>query len=265
MSPLLQQLLQQIEDTYRQQLAEHPEVDPFLRAEALCHEHLYLAGPLLAQIIEQDPTLLGARAGGLIMDVSERDNPSVGVIISANLVDMLMERLLSIAVEQGVLPMDEEGAIYVNDAALNSDRHYPINVDYSRSENAQQHISRSGGLLNQIINRAETDYLARLADRAHDAYSLALQVATDHALFSPEHVAPLVAANPLMLGLRSDDMRDNEFFEGDPPAGVIIGAHLTEMLVDQLLQLALEQGALAMDGSGQLILPPNGQDTPVIH
>jgi hypothetical protein len=54
-------------------------------------------------------------------------------------------------------------------------------------------------------------------------------------------------------------------FEGDPPAGLIISAHLTEMLLQQLLELAQEQGALPLDSAGQLILPESDEDAPTLH
>ena len=67
------------------------------------------------------------------------------------------------------------------------------------------------------------------------------------------------------LGLRDDSLVDPELFEGDPPAGMIISAHLTEMLVQQLVDRAMSMGALGFDSSGHPIIEDKEDDNPTVH
>jgi hypothetical protein len=116
-----------------------------------------------------------------------------------------------------------------------------------------------------LFNAAEKAYLRQLGEAPHDAYQLALQVSSDYVVFAPDDLAPLIQENPLLLGLRADGLVDEEMFAADPPAGLIISAHLTEMLLQQLLELAHQQGALALDSAGQVILPESDEDMPILH
>jgi len=84
-------------------------------------------------------------------------------------------------------------------------------------------------------------------------------------VFAPDELAPLIQETPLLLGLRADDLVDEAMFAGDPPAGLIISAHLSELLLQQLLEVAREQDALPLDSSGQVILPESDEDAPTLH
>ena len=266
MSPTLSDILVSLKSEYQQRMEANHYQLPFLTAETLCHEKLYLETDLLSRIIDEDPTLLAARASDLIADTKEQQNPSVGAIISSNIVMAALENLLATAVESGWLDVDDEGHILVDEKELDPQREYPVTANYSRSELAQANLSkRTTSLLTKIFQAAEQEYLDQLDSEAHDAYQLALQVSGNHAIFAPEDIAPLVAENPLLLGLRSDDVLDEEMFSGDPPAGIIISGHLTHILLDQLLEIAESKGALAHDGEGHLILPEGDDDNPVIH
>ena len=98
-----------------------------------------------------------------------------------------------------------------------------------------------------------------------DSYQTALDISSNHSVFAPDDIAPLVAENPLLLGLRKDDLIDEDLFEGDPPAGLIISAHLTRMLLQQMLELGAERGVFDMDSSGHIIPPDEPEDPPIIH
>lgn len=266
MSQILSNVFDELNIEYQRLMATDGALQPFLTAEKLCHAKLYLETDLLAQVISEDPTLLAARASDLIADQNERDNPSVGAIISSNIVMAGLERLLAVAVEQSWLEMDAEGHILVDEEELDPARNYPVNADYSQSTVANANLSTRGkSLLTQMCNAAEEEFLDLLDNEVHDAYQLALQVSGNHAVFAPEDLAPLICENPLLLGLRPDDVVDEELFAGDPPAGIIISGHLTHMLLDQLLELAEQKGALAHDAAGHLIIPEGDDDNPVIH
>lgn len=266
MSPILVDILDYLRREYMRVMTANGASLPFLTAEKLCHEKLYLDTDMLARVVAEDPTLLAARAGDLVPNAEESKNPSVGVIICSNLVMAGLESLLAEAVEQNWLQMDEEGHILVDETELDPKRQYTIKVDYSQSEVAKAQLtSRSPSKLSLVIREAEEAYQELLESEAHDAYQLALQVSGDHSIFAPEDIAPLVAENPLLLGLRPDELMDDELFEGDPPAGIIISGHLTNILLEQLLSMAEEMGALARDGAGHIIVPEGDEDNPVIH
>ncbi|MGB1237557.1 MAG: hypothetical protein ACPG4U_05055, partial [Pseudomonadales bacterium] len=103
MSQLLTDLLESIRSEYVQLMRDNDTVEPFLTAERLCQQKLYIETDFLASIIEQDPTLLAARAGNLVLDRHERENPCVGVIVSANIQSAALEALLETAVHFGWL------------------------------------------------------------------------------------------------------------------------------------------------------------------
>ncbi|SIS82255.1 hypothetical protein [Neptunomonas antarctica] len=266
MSQLLTDILEDVRKEYLQRMDANNFSQPFLTAEKLCHEKLYLATDLLADIVNEDPTLLATRASDLIADSRERDNPAVGAIISSNIVMAALESLLGLAVANGWLDVDDDGHILVEDAELDPSRNYPVTADYSRSDAATKNLSKRGpSLLTTIFQAAENEFLELLETEVHEAYQLALQVSGNYAIFAPEDIAPLIVENPLLLGLRPDDMVDEELFEGDPPAGIIISGHLTHILLDQLLELAESKGALGKDGAGHIILPEGDGDNPIVH
>lgn len=266
MSQTLSDILELVRKEYLQRMDANYFAQPFLTAEKLCHEKLYLDTDLLARIVSEDPTLLATRASDLIADPKERDNPAVGAIISSNIVMAALESLLALAVGNKWLDVDNEGHILVEEAELNPHRNYVVSADYSQSDTATKNLTKKGvSQLTKIFQAAESEFLELLDSEVHDAYQLALQVSGNYAIFSPEDIAPLIAENPLLLGLRPDDMVDEELFEGDPPAGIIVSGHLTHILLDQLLELAEEKGALARDGTGHIILPEGDDDNPIIH
>ncbi len=266
MSHLLSKVFDELNQEYLRLMDSGHVGQPFLTAEKLCHQRLYLTGDLLAEVVSEDPSLLASRASDLIADNAERDNPSVGVIISSNIVMAGLERLLAVAVEHQWLEMDEEGHILVDEGELDPQRNYTVTADYSVSDVATQNLTQPGkSLLTKICQSAEDEFLDLLENEVHDAYQLALQVSGNHAVFSPEDLAPLISENPLLLGLRPDNVVDEELFAGDPPAGIIISGHLTHLLLDQLLDVAEQKGALAHDASGHLIIPEGDDDNPVIH
>jgi len=267
MSQILSEILQGLETEYLQRMSNlglSEGKDAYATAESLCHEKLYLGSDLLAKIISQDPTLLAARAGELITDPKEQDNPSVGIIICSNIVEAAFEGLLGVAFEQGWLEIDDQGRIVSDLGDLNVV--FPITEDYSRSSTAIENVSsRKKSRLNQIFQAAEQEYIQLLDNEAHDAYTLALQVSGNYAIFAPDDIAPLIEENPLLLGLRPDEIKNDEMFAGDPPAGIIISGHLTSILLEQLLTLAEERGCLAHDSTGHMIVPEGEEDNPVIH
>jgi len=266
MSLILADLLSQVKKLYLDELTSNDGKEPYLTAERICHDVLMIETDTLARIITHDPSLLAARAGDLVMNKQECENPSVGVIVCASLIAVAMDELLRIAVEKGWLEADEEQQILIDEDELVQETEYPITVDYSVSEYARQKLGQAGAtVLSKLFQVAEKSFLERLDNEIHDAYQLAMQVSSEYAVFAPEDLAPLVAENPLLLGLRPDGLIDDDLFEGDPPAGIIISSHLTHMLLEQLLELAAEQGALPKDSSGHLIMPEGEEDDPIVH
>ncbi len=266
MSNLLTRVLENVRVAYVQRMKDNGFSQPYLTAERLCHEQLHIEGDALARIISEDPTLLAARASDLVQDPKERDNPTVGVIICCNIMAAALDGLLTVAVENDWLDVDENGNVLVDDDELHHPAVPTTTLDYSRSTRALENAGRPGASsLTQLFQAAESEYSRLLENEVHDAYQLALKTSSDYAVFAPDDIAPLVAENPLLLGLRPDDLVDPDLFDGDPPAGIIISSHLTHMLLQQLLELASERGALARDSSGVLILPDENEDGPRLH
>lgn len=265
MSQLLSEIIEQVRADYLVLMEKCDGRFPYNSAEKLCNERLYLEADQLALIVQQDPTLLAARSGNLIAHKDERENPSVGMIISANIAAAMMEGLVEAALEKGWLALDENNHLMLEAEELRQPEPDAALIDYSNSETAKINLtSRAASGLSQIMANAESAYLEQLSDEQQDAYNLALQTASEHSVFSPDDIAPLVAENPLLLGLRADGLVDEELFDGDAPAGLIISAHLTQMIMNQLLELAVEQGAIGVDSSGY---PLQGEDSegPIIH
>lgn len=268
MSGLLTALLEEVRVEYISRMQAKACNEPYLTAERLCHERLFLEADLLAEIIEQDPTLLAARAGDFIMNKQASENPSVGIIVCSNILAAALEGLLAVAVDREWLETDDEGHILVDDEELLKDSQYPINIDYSQSETAKRNISIGGASkLSQIFSAAESDYLDSLqqSTRDLDPYQRALDISSSYSVFAPEDISPLVAENPMLLGLRPEDIMDEDLFDGDPPAGLIISAHLTQMLLQQMLELGVEHGVLVLDSSGHIIVPDAPKAPPTIH
>ncbi|MCV6589846.1 MAG: hypothetical protein OIF57_12575 [Marinobacterium sp.] len=264
MSEMLTQILDRVREEYLQVMEETSGHKPYAMAEKLCHERLFIETDTLAKIIEQDPSLLAARAGSLIMNAEEAANPAVGVIVSSNVIAAAMEGLLSLAVEHNWLDVDAEGAILVDEAEMQCEE-YPINADYSHSETARNNLALPGQSgLSTIFNTAEKAFAEALQQCSRDAYQKALEMSSDYAVFAPDDLAPLVAENPLLLGLREDDLIDADIFEGDPPAGLIISTHLTRMLLHQLLELAVSEGVLALDAQGHILVQEE-ERAPTLH
>lgn len=268
MSGLLTALLEDVRVEYVARMQATDFSEPYLTAERLCHEKLFLETDQLAEIIAQDPTLLAARAGDLIMNKQESENPSVGVIVCSNILAAALEGLLAVAVEREWLDVDDEGNVLVDEEELSQDTQYSIDVDFSSSETAKRNIALGGvSKMTQIFSAAEAAFLDLLQESAQerDAYQLALDISSDYSVFAPEDIAPLVEENPLLLGLRPEDLIDEDLFEGDPPAGLIISAHLTRMMLHQMLELGVENGALVLDSSGHIVVPDDAQEPPTIH
>ncbi|MBA4502189.1 hypothetical protein [Marinobacterium marinum] len=263
MSQQLADLMDRLRQEYVRQMDNNGHVEPYLTAHRVCQQMLALKPVELAQLIASDPKLLSARAGELIEDPEEMDNPSVGVIVTSNVSAAALEGLLMVAVNRQWLEVDSEDRIMVDAWELDN---VPAvtSIDYS-DVGGPDLQSPGGGQLSALFNAAEKVYLTQLSEAVHDAYQLALQVSSDYVIFAPDDLAPLIVENPLLLGLREDGLVDEELFESDPPAGLIISAHLTEMLLQQLLELAHEQGALALDSSGQPIFSDAEDDTPTVH
>ncbi|WP_299199607.1 hypothetical protein [uncultured Amphritea sp.] len=266
MSQILTTLIEQVRADYLLLMEQDAGRYPYTTAEKICNERLYLNADELARIVAEDPTLLAARRGNLIASEKERDNPSVGMIISANIAAAMMEGLMDVALERGWLVVDDNGRLMLDAEELALPEPDAAEVDYSLSETARENLVLPGeSLLTGVMNRAESAFSERLTDSHQNAYALALQVASEYSLFAPDDLAPLVDENPLLLGLRGDGMVDEDMFEGDPPAGMIVSAHLTQMVVSQLLELAVERGVLGSDSSGHPLLPEDDSPTPVIH
>ncbi len=268
MSGLLTALLEDVRVEYVVRMESNDCAEPYLTAERLCHEMLFIEADLLAEIVEQDPTLLAARAGDLIMNRQESENPSVGVIICSNILAAALEGLLAVAVEREWLDIDDDGHVLVDEEELSQDSQYSIDVDYSTSERAKRNITLGGiSKLSQIFAAAESEFLDSLQQntRDKDAYQRALDISSDYSVFAPEDISPLIAENPLLLGLRPEDLIDDDLFDGDPPAGLIISAHLTRMMLHQMLELGVENGVLVLDSSGHIVVPDSPEDPPIIH
>jgi len=263
MSRRLADLMDRVRQRYVRTMQENGQHEPYVTAHRVCQQMLNLSPLALAELVAEDPKLLSARAGELVEDPAEMENPSVGVIITSNICAAALEGLLAVAVNREWLPVDSDDRILVDAWELDN---VPAvkSVDYS--DVAPPDLSKhQNSQLSALFNAAEKAYLQQLGEMAHDAYQLALQVSSDYVVFAPDDLAPLIQENPLLLGLRADDLVDEEMFEGDPPAGLIISAHLTEMLLQQLLELAQEQGALPLDSAGQPILPESDEDAPILH
>lgn len=264
MSQLLASIVEQVQQDYHQAMVGSGGENALRIAMELCNQHLYLDGDKLAMLVQEDPTLLAARSSGMIADADEAANPSVGMIISVNLAAGMLEALVTIAAENGWLKPDAEGHLSEEEHAQLQSVRAPV-MDYSNSELAKENLQKPGtSELTKVMTLAESVYAERLATEAADAYNLALDVASEYSVFSPDDIAPLVAENPLLLGLRADDMVEEEIFEGDPPAGLVISAHLTDMVMAQLLDYAVEQGALALDSAGQPIFQLSDKE-PSLH
>lgn len=262
MSQTLAKLLDRVRVEYVQAMVDNGEVEPYLTAHRVCNTRLWLSAKELAALIAEDPKLLSARANDLIEDERELPNPCIGVIVSSNIIAAALEGLLAVAVNRSWLEVDSDGRVLVDAHELDSVPSV-TGVDYS---DAGEFVpSRGRSRLSSIFSAAEEAYLERLGEGPHDAYQLALMVSSDHAIFTPEELAPLIVENPLLLGLRSDDLVDEEMFDGDPPAGIILSAHLTEMLVQQLLDRALEEGAIGRDAEGHPIMSESDEDNPTVH
>ncbi|MBY4678443.1 hypothetical protein [Marinobacterium arenosum] len=265
MSSLLTRILEDVRLEYVRLMQESDGLHPYLSAERLCHERLFIEPDTLARIVSEDPTLLAARAGSLVMNKQERENPSVGVIICSNILAASLEGLLTVAVEHDWLEVDEDGALLVDEEEMSQDNQYPISTDYSHSATARSNLTKPGqSQLSAIFNAAEDAFLASLQECSRDAYQKALTLSSDYAVFAPDDLAPLIAENPLLLGLRPDGLIDEDMFDGDPPAGLIISTHLTRMLLHQLLELAVSEGVLSTDEHGHVIVP-DSSDTPTLH
>lgn len=263
MSQLLADLMDRVRQRYVRAMQDNGQHEPYLTAHRVCQSMLQLPPVQLAELVAEDPKLLSARASELVEDPAEIENPSVGVIICSNICAAAIEGLLAVAVNREWLGVDEQDRILVDAWELDNVPEVR-SVDYSEVDGPNlDHPGNSK--LSLMFNAAESEYLKRLAEAAHDAYQLALQVSSDYVVFAPEDLAPLIEENPLLLGLRGDGLVDEDLFEGDPPAGLIISAHLTEMLLQQLLERAQEQGALALDSSGQIIIPESEDDNPTVH
>lgn len=263
MSEKLAKLLETVRLEYLHEMDANGHTYPYLTAHRVANKLLALSGKELAELIADDPKLLAARASELIEDPKEVANPSVGAIVSANLVVAGIEGLIVVAVNRNWLSVDEEGAAQIEAHELDLVR--PIaGEDYSATT-GEFTAQRGRSRLSQLFAAAEAAFEEQLESATHDAYQLALSVASDHAIFAPDDLAPYILENPLLLGLRDDGMVDPELFEGDPPAGMIISAHLTEMLVQQLVERAVGLGALGCDASGHPIIDDNDEDNPTVH
>ncbi|MBP0049403.1 hypothetical protein H9C73_11700 [Marinobacterium sp. AK62] len=263
MSQQLADLMERVRKRYVRAMQDNGQHEPYLTAHRVCQSMLNLSSADLAALVVEDPKLLSARAGELVEDPAEVENPSVGVIICSNICAAALEGLLAVAVNREWLAVDEEDRILVDAWELDNVPEVR-SVDYSDVEgpNFEQ---RGNSQLSLLFNAAENEFMKRLGEAPHDAYQLALQVSSDYVVFAPEDLAPLIEENPLLLGLRPDGLVDEDLFEGDPPAGLVISAHLTEMLLQQLLERAQEEGALALDSSGQVIIPESEDDNPTLH
>lgn len=263
MSKKLAKLLDSVRLEYLHEMDSNGHSYPYMTAHRVANKMLALPAKELAQLIVEDPKLLAARATELIEDPKEVANPSIGAILCANLIVACVEGLIAVAVNRDWLAVDEAGIAQIEAHELDLVR--PIaGVDYAQT--SSEFVPQRGrSRLSELFALAESAYEDQLANETHDAYQLALMVAADHAIFSPDDLAPLIAENPLLLGLRDDNLVDPELFDGDPPAGMILSAHLTEMLVQQLVDRAMAMGSLGFDASGHPIIEDNEDDAPTVH
>lgn len=267
MSQILTDILEELRTEYVKILQDKSGEQPLYCAEKLCASSLQIDTDLLAKIVLQDSTLLAARAGGLIKDPKEAENPCAATIIAVNIHNAAIEVLLESAVHYGWLEVDANGEMKIEGSEVEAvDKLESSKIDYSVSKAAVDNLSsHQASALSSILHSAESDFMQQLDTQVLDAYSLAIQIAGSHSVFTPEEIAPLVEDNPLLLALRADDLVIDEVFENDPPAGIIISSHITQMVIDHLLEIATEKGALAFDSQGQLIFPANDNQNPVIH
>lgn len=263
MSEKLAKLLDNVRLEYLHEMDANGHAYPFLTAHRVANRMLALPGKELAELIAEDPKLLAARASDLVEDPKEVANPSVGAIISANLIVAGIEGLIVVAVNRNWMTVDEEGAAQIEAHELDLVRPF-AGQDYAVTS-GEFTAQRGRSKLSQLFGVAEAAFEEQLESETHDAYQLALNVAADHAIFAPDDIAPYILENPLLLGLRDDGMVDPELFEGDAPAGMIISAHLTEMLVQQLVERAVGLGALGCDSSGHPIIDDSDEDNPTVH
>ncbi|KAA0875904.1 hypothetical protein [Nitrincola tapanii] len=237
----------------------HPE--PYVTAHALVHRQLMPSAEVLARMVAEEPKLLAARAYDLIEDPKEIEQPSVGAIIYSNIFASALEGLLVIAVKHGWLQADETGQILV--AAEELDKIEP--VQYTDFSLAPPVLGHQQSRLSRLFQTAEEAFVERLNSEPHQAYALALQMASEHTLLTPDELGPLLQESPILLALRQDERLDPEVLGDNPPAGLIVGLHLTQLLLQQLLDIAEEMGALALDASGEIILPESDEDNPTVH
>lgn len=267
MSQILTDMLESLQQHYVDLQRESAEFQPFLEAKKLSAESLQIETDQLAEIIFQDPTLLAARAGNLIKIKQEADNPCAAMIVTANIQSAALELLLDCALSNGWMQSSESQGLQIQDAELAAADALKLPLmDYSVSRVAVQNVSnRSASKLSELLHAAQAEFMLSLETKVLDAYSLAIQTAGSHSVFTPQDIAPLVSENPLLLALRADDLVLDEVFESDPPAGIIISSHITQMIIDHLLEIATEKGALSFDSQGQLILPMDDDYPPVVH
>jgi len=261
MSQKLAEQLDRVRLQYINAMKVEGSTEPYLTAHRIAHQMLMPTPEEMADIIMNDPKLLAARAADLIEDPLEIENPCVGAIVYSNLFAAALEGLLAVAVNHDWLEVDSEGQILVSAEEL--DR--VPSVKYPDFSESQINLSHTQSILGKLFGEAESDFVEQLNSAPHNAYQLALQVSSDHTIFAPEELAPLLQENPLLLGLRADDLVDEDMFEGDLPAGIIISVHLTEMLLQQLLEIAQAEGALAFDSVGEMIVPDDDEDNPTVH
>lgn len=267
MSQILTDILEDLQKQYLQLQQQSESFQPYLQANQLCFKNLQIETDALAKIVSQDPTLLAARAGNLINADNEAQSPCAGAIVVANIHSAALELLLDCAVLNGWIESDDSTQMQIQDSEIEAVQNLqPPKIDYSTSAVALANLSNKNvSKLSELLNAAEDEFMQHLDTKILDAYSLAIQTAGSHSVFTPEDISPLVIENPLLLALRADDLVVDEVFSNDPPAGIIISSHITQMIIDHLLEIATEKGALAFDSQGQLILPHDSEQAPVIH
>ncbi|MGB0733855.1 MAG: hypothetical protein ACPGPF_08810 [Pontibacterium sp.] len=266
MSNKLSLILDQLYAEYGDHIVQASSPTPYLTAEKLCRERFAFNADNLADILADDPSLLAARASDLLEGTDEASNPAAGAIISLNISVLAMEGLLGIAVEKGLLETDEDQSVLVNEDELELAKGLYQPLDFSRSDVATSNLTqRSQSRLSHLIDSAEDSYRHALEQDSSSAYHQALKISSDFTLLPPDELAPIVAENPVLLALRPDDILDQELFDGDPPAGLIISTHLARILLTELLDVGVETGALAVDSEGQVIVPSDPKAKPTLH
>jgi hypothetical protein len=262
MSDKLTELLDELREAYLKEMEANGHSYPFKTAHQLTHRRLALPAEELVELITSAPRLLASRAGDLIESEEEGANPTIGAIISANLVAAGMDGLMMVATKRNWLERDEHGDLLVDAHELDLCK-LVLGVDYTKTP--KEFVPQSGrSQLSDLFAAAETAFEKALCTEAMDAYQLSLKIASDYAVFAPDDLAPLLAENPLMLGLRNDGLVDPELFNQDPPAGMILSAHLTEMMVAQMVDHAIEKGAIGMDSEGQPLFVDD-EEPPTLH